>query len=214
MILTELIAEIQALTGRDEDTVLVTDERIVRWLNEAQIHIVKKCVGHIDLETKHVTAIALEDGVYSYGFEGVTPTVFHLLEAYYLDGVLSRRMGYVETDTFDKAYPSPADCADGIPQEWTRRGYAIEVYPVPTASESGKYIRLDYTKRPTAFSISSLEAACDMSDADQGLIYYAASEAFKAIGSKQSESDTYMQYFLSWLEDYRQQKDGFNSLNR
>lgn len=295
MILSALIAEVQALTGREDDTVLVTSARVIRWLNDAQQYIVKRCIGHLDLETKDADAISLISGVYSHSFAYLSPTVQHLLDVYYMDGAQSRQLWYRETSKFDEEHPDPS-LYEGIPCEWTRRGNAIELYPTPSDSEGAyseitlaetvtattwstdgktmtgsgstwktagvtlvevgdvikivsgtnatagycqvvtvtndteivldrsigaspsgvtykfykkvKVLRLNYTKRPETFVIGTLTASSDMSDSEQGLIYFAVSEAFKAIGGKQAESDTYMQYYLAWLDDYRQQKDG------
>jgi len=204
-----LIEEIQALTGRTDDTILITAARCVRWLNEAQLDIVRKCKGHLDLETKDVDAITLVADTFSYSIASFDPVLFYLLRVYYMDGANSIRLEYKDTDEFDSKYPSPADLADGIPSKYTRRANAIEVYPVPTSSEAGDYLRVDYTKRPTAFSVSSLTATCDMNDAYEGLIYFGASKAFKAIGGdKVTESDRYWGYYQNWLDGYQMEKDG------
>ena len=300
--LTELVAEVQAITGREADTVLVTTTRIIRWLNEAQIEIVDKCTGHIDLEHKHVTAVTLVASTFSYSIAAISPTIRHLLKVFYLDGANSKELIFRDIGEFDKLYPSPADLATGIPSYYTRRANTIEVYPVPTSSEGAateitlaetvtdttwdtagkimtgsgstwatagatlveagdvvqvvsgtnatagyyqvitvasdtsitldrsigatpsavtykilnlnKYLRLDYTKKPTVFAAASMSATCDMSDADKGLIYSAVSEAFRSIGGdKVAEADRYREpiskqgWFYSWLDDYRQQKD-------
>ena len=220
MTLSELITEVQALTGREGDTVLITSARVIRWLNEAQNKIINRCYGHLDLETKKADAIELVADTYSYDFSSISPAIHYLLHAYWIDGSASRELDYLDTDKFDEEYPSPSDLATGIPTEFTRRGSTIEIYPVPTSGEAGKYIRLDYTKKPTAFSSDDTTATCDMSDADQGLIYYAVSEAWAAVGNKEQESITWKNRFLDWLESYRAEKDSLymiecnNLLNR
>lgn len=203
-----LIEEIQALTGRTDDTALITAARCVRWLNEAQLKIVNVCKGHLDLEVKDVDAITLVDGTYSYSIASFDPTLYYVLRAFYMDGSNSRQLDWLDTDTFDNEYPSPTDLSDGIPIEFTKRINSLEVYPVPTSAEAGKYLRVDYTKRPTAFSVSDLTAACDMEDATEGLVYFGVSKAFKSIGNKKTESDDYYNYFLDWLDTYRMKKDG------
>lgn len=208
MTLTQLIAEVQSLTGRTGDTVLITSARVVRFLNEAQADIAKTCPGHIDLEVSDSDAITLVAGTYSYSFASLSPTVLYPMRAFYMDGMQSQELEYVDTDEFDNEYPSPADMTPGVPTYFTRRASSIEVYPVPTSADAGKYIRLVYTKKPTDFTTSTLTATCDMSDADQGLIYYAISEALAAIGNKDSESINWRQRYAAWLETYRQEKDG------
>ena len=300
MTLTQLVAEVQALTGRENDSVLITAARVTRWLNEAQSDIVNACRGHLDLDTSGnllfeiataetvanttwnaggtvmtnasaiwktagLTLVAAGDfvkvlsgtnstvgyysvasvdsntqitlnttigtspsgvvyeiyhngclyaGVFQYDFSSITPEIQFLREVFYMDGFNSRRLNYVDTEYFDRDYPSPTDLSTGIPVEWTRRASVIEVYPVPTASEQGKYLRLNYTKKPTAFATASMSATCDMSGADTGLVYFAVSEAFKAIGNKTSEANSYREsvsktgWYYSWLDDYRKEKDG------
>lgn len=208
MTLSELITEVQALTGRENDTVLITQARVIRFLNEAQADISKNCLGHLDLETKDSDAITMVAGTYEYSFASLTPAVLYPLRLFYMDGAASQQLEYLDTDEFDEDFPNPASLASGIPTEWTRRGSTIEIYPVPTASEAGKYIRLDYTKKPTPFAVASLSASCSMLDADQGLLYYAISEAFAAIGSKDADSVSFKQRYLAWIEDYRKDKDG------
>ena len=209
-----MITEIQHLTGHVGDTDLVTTARCARWLNDAQLDIIEHCVGHLDLEYKHPTAITLEDGVYSYSLASLSPALMHFLRAYYIDGANSEELDYKSTEDFDLDYPSPLDGSEGPPTKVTRRGNTIEIYPVPSASEAGKYLRVDYTKRPTAFVTTNLSAVCDMSDADAGLIYFAVSKAFKAIGGeKLSESERYYQYYLDWRDTYRETKDGLLMAN-
>jgi hypothetical protein len=207
MTLSELIAEVQALTGRSDDAVLITSARIVRFLNDAQTEIVRFCPGHIDLEVKDADALTLVTSTYSYSFAALSPAVFHLWAAYYMDGVQSYEMLYRDTEDFDRDHPDPT-AYSGMPTQWTRRAATIEVYPLPTTAENGKYIRLDYTKTPTAFSTGSLTATCQMSDAHKGLIYYSVAEAFRAIGGHQAEADAYKGYFNEWLVDYHDLKDG------
>lgn len=208
--LGNLVTEIQALTGRVADTEIVTTARCVRWLNEAQFDAAKYCRGHVDLEYKHPTAITLATDTYSYSLASLSPALLHFLRAHYLDGDNSRELEYVATEDFDKDYPSPADLLTGIPTEVTKRGNTIEVYPVPTSAEAGKYVRLDYIKRPTVFAVGSLSALCDMSDADELLIDFAVSKAFKAIGGADAmaQSNLYFQYYLNSRENYREEKDG------
>jgi len=205
--LSELITEVQALTGREDDAELITQARVVRFLNMAQDEIVKTCFGHIDLETKDADAITLATETYSYSFASLTPEVFHLLDVFYMDGSMSKKLHYRDTEDFDEDHPDPT-LFSGIPTEWTRRGATIEIYPIPSESEDGKYLRVDYTKVPTAFSTSSLTATCNMAMADQGLVYFAVSEAFKSIGGHPQESADYRNDFYTWLEEYRRLKDG------
>jgi len=209
---TEMITEVQALTGRENDTVLITSARVLRWLNEGQLEIALECTGHLDLETKHATALTLVASTYSYSFSAITPTVLHLLTAFYMDGTGSKELLYRDTEDFDRDHPIPS-LQTGIPNQYTRRGSTIEIYPAPSSAEAGKYIRLDYTKRPTDMSIA--QTTSQLVDSDKGLIYYAVAEAFRAIGGdKVAEANLYRDtvnktgWFYDWLYDYKLQKDG------
>jgi len=204
-----LITEIQLLTGRVGDTEIVTSDQCVRWLNRAQLDIANACNAHINLVHKHDTAITLVADTYSYSIASLSPSLLHFLKAFYIDGTNSKKLSYVRTEDFDLAYPNPLSQSTGIPDEVTRRGMSLEVYPVPTSSEAGKYLRADYAKRPTAFTTSDLTALTDLTDAEEGLVFYATSKAFKAVaGEVLAESDRYWQYYLAWLEGYRQEWDG------
>jgi hypothetical protein len=215
MTLNALIIEVQALTGRTGDTELITSARIVRFLNDAQTEIVKACTGHIDLETKKANAITLVTGTYSYSFASITPAVYFPLTLYYMNGSQSKELLYRDTEDFDRDYPDPT-LQSGIPREWTRRGSTIEVWPLPTSAENGKYLRLDYTKTPTAFTLPTSPAALVialatssvLTESDKGLIYYAVAEVYRAIGGKKQEADDSLQYFYGWLEEYKKLKDG------
>lgn len=207
--LSELIVEVKALCGRTGDTVLVTDTRVTRWLNEAQDAIVRVCTGHLDLETRGNLATLL-NGTYQYALSAVTPSVVHVLEAAYIDGTQSRELDYIDTDEFDDDYPDPANMGvTGIPKVWTRRGQYLELYPVPGSAEVGKAVKINYTKTPTAFAAATPTATCSMLECDNGLIWYALAEAWTVIGQNDSEVTKYKTLFKNWLEEeYRPYKDG------
>jgi hypothetical protein len=203
---SELTTEIQAVTGREDDTVLITNARCTRFLNECQNKIVRVCTGHIDLETDDTTALTLVTDQVSYALSGVSPSVKHPLRLYYMDDEQSKELKYVDTDTFDADHPYPTDTS-GVPREWTRRAGDIEIWPPPSSGENGKYLRLVYTKVPTAFATGSPTATCDMSDADHGLIFYGAAHAFLAIGDRE-QFNNFMMAFTDWLSDYQKDYDG------
>lgn len=207
MALSDLIVEVQALCGHQDDDVLITQSRVTNWLNWAQLRTVRRCPGHMDLETSDVTAFTLVASTWKYSFSGFSPAVFYPLRLYYLDGTQSQLLKYLDTDHFDRDYPSPADLRDGIPFEWTRRAKTVEIYPVPTSGEAGNYLRLDFTKTPTAFDTATLAGTSDLSEADEGLIHFAVSEAFSAIGNKDADVVKYRAKFEDWLDTYRMDKD-------
>jgi hypothetical protein len=60
--LTELIDEVKAAIGRDTDTTLITDTRVLRWLNKAQEDIAEKCPGLTALDFKNTTSVDFTDG--------------------------------------------------------------------------------------------------------------------------------------------------------
>jgi len=207
MALSELITEVQALSKRTSDMVLITQSRVANFLNWAQMRIVRRCPGHVDLETSDVSAITLIASTWQYSFASLSPKVFYPLRLYYMDETASVELYYLETDHFDRDFPSPADLADGIPDLFTRRGSSFEIYPVPTAAEAGNFLRLDYTKIPTAFDTDLLSGTSELLDSDEGLIMFATSEAFSAIGNKDAEAAKYMGKFELWLDNYRMDKD-------
>jgi len=205
--LSELITEVQELCGHTGDTTLITQGRVTNFLNWAQTRILRTCPGHIDLETNDADALTLVDATFEYSFSSLSPAVFYPLRLYYMDGTASKKLKYKDPEWFDLNYPSPTDQADGIPNVWTRRKSQVDIYPVPTSAEAGKYLRLDYTAVFTSFSTSSLSASSDMADVDEGLINFAVGEAFSAIGNKDTDAAKYFALFDNWLEGYRMDKD-------
>ena len=49
----EQIDEVKAAIGRDTDTTLITDTRVMRWLNKAQEEVAEQCPGLTVLDFKN-----------------------------------------------------------------------------------------------------------------------------------------------------------------
>jgi hypothetical protein len=224
--LTELIAEVRSNVGRLTDTLVITDTRITRWLNDAQRHIVRDIVGLVGRDVKDVTSLDLVSSQLSYSIESITPKVAHVLKLYYYDAntgsTESRSMDYLALDEFDNKFPRPDIVDENKPRAWTRRGNSIEIMPIPSATYSddpgNKVLRLDYTAyAPDLSGVSDTSELSVMEDADEGLLYYATAKAWEKIGGTGEQLYAlWMNKFTNptdqsgkkgWLERYKEKSD-------
>ena len=191
---SELCDEVQAITGRVDDTELVTDTRIARWLNEAQRRILDvcphhqalkfQCSGSIDFSTDKIKYLAT-DITYDVTLDVTTRMPMHIENVWLVSGAESRRLTFMPPDEFDQQLidPTHTDAASGKPLRWTLRGHYIQVAPRPSSEWDSVDMRLDCVRPPRDMTAGSSNVS-DISDSDKGLIYYAASEAWAAIGDE------------------------------
>jgi len=208
----ELVDEVRALTGRDDDTVLCTTARILRFLNTAQEKITKACPG---LPCRYVEDIS--------GWQCVTTSnqfslasladgswvPAHVHEVWYRNGSQGHQMDFMPKDEFDENYPDPTDTDDyspGKPVRWTIKGQAMHVAPFPSSDykaaalgEATGHFRVVYTAFP--MDLSNNSTVSDLSQADEGLIMYAVAEAWGAIG-KEDKRAVWKQKYQNWLAEY------------
>ena len=210
----ELADEVQAATGREDDTVLITVSRITRWLNKAQRIIAEKCpdllathfVNTTSLDTSTQLKYAIADiTVNSTADVSETELACYVTDVYYLDGLNSRKLEYKFPDELDEAYPDPthSDVAKDRPTLWTRRGNYIEMFPLCLTAYCDKDLRFDGSFYPSDFSADTTELS-DLSRADEGLIFYATAKAWGAIGNEEKRImwDT---RWKNWLGEYEEQ---------
>jgi hypothetical protein len=223
--LTEMIAEVRNNVGRLTDTTaVITDARITRWLNDAQKHIVREIVGLVGRDVKDITSLDLVSSQLSYSIASITPKIAHVLKLYYYDAnsgsTETIELDYLTLDEFDERWPRPDIVTEDKPYKWTRRGNAVEVIPIPSASYSddpgNKVLRIDYTAYAPDLTIGSDTSELSiMEDADEGLMYYATSKAWETIGSE-DKYQLWMRKFTfpndpedkaGWLERYKLKSD-------
>lgn len=187
----ELTDEIQALTGRIGDTILVDDTWCCRRLNEAQVYIVDHCLQLTDLEFKNTTSIDFATDDVSYDIGDITAAdttdegVAHIQSVWLLDGANSILLDFQPKDEFDAVLidPTSSDHSAGKPTRWTRRGNNIEVAPRPSSTYNGKDMRIDGVRYAAEFATNDTSAS-EIPDADEGLEYYAVAKAFGAMGDE------------------------------
>jgi len=209
---SELTDEIQALVGRPDDTGLCDTTRITRWLNEAQRKIVELCPNLLSMSFVNTTSIDTTQ-VRSYDLAEVsvgdvsTQRICHLFEVYYLDGNESVKLPFVPSDEFDKEYPdfTHTDYSPDKPRCWTRRGYNIELYPYCATTYCDKDLRFvgDYYAEDLATDATAIS---DISNVDEGLIYYGVYKAWGAIGDE-DRCILWRNKFMGWLQDTKDQNE-------
>jgi len=219
----ELETEVQNIVGRESDTVLITDARCTRWLNQAQRMIAEKCPGVHELGFKNTTSVdftqSLSFGLaeFTVGDDTASNHVCHVFGVHYLDGNESRELVFTHTDQFDsiRSDPTHSDYGFDKPFRWTRRGNNIEILPLSACAYCDKDMRLDGDFYPREFTTND-SSESSLNDADEGLILFATAKAWKAIGDEVRAQRTMREFTnpdprggedFGWLEDYKRQND-------
>lgn len=219
--LPELIDEVKELMGRGDDSVVITDARVLRWLNDAQKDIAEKCPGLQCLEMKNTSSVdttqKLEYALADWTSSVVTPSdtadvstenrICHIWNVWYIDGNESRQLHFKPTDEFDtdRADPTHDDYQTYKPDQWTRRGSNLEIRPLCSCSYCDKDLRIDCGVYPREFTATDSTEASVLDDADEGLILYAQSRAWSYCGGDRAaqEAATKWAQYLAWQEDYK-----------
>ena len=211
----ELTDEIRAIVGREgaADKGSITDTRVTRWLNEAQVEIVEKCPGlhgmsfknTISLDTTVTLSYSIAD--ITVGDISVEDAVCRIWDVYYLNGNLSVHLDFMMTDEFDEMYPDPThtDIPHTQPTHWTRRGNTIEMFPLCLTTYCDKDLRFDGDSYAGDFTTNDASSS-DITGADEGLIMYGVARAWEAIGD-QKTSFVWDKKFDIWLDDFKAQND-------
>lgn len=210
----QLIARVKQLIGRAgtfSSTTLDIDNIILDALNEAQIHIVRKTPNILDLQVKDITTLDALTNQYEYNIGSFTIPIAHLMNVWILDGTSSRRLRYRYKDDFDKLYPDVSAIAVGMPDCYTRRGNKIE-FNCPVSSDYNGYaIRVDYAKWAAEFASTVSTAVSQLTQADQGLILFAWSEALRVLAKGNAAlvniADEKRLLFNQWLDEYSDYHD-------
>jgi len=222
----QLVDEVRAIVGRPDDTKLVTDVRVTRWLNEAQRKIVEQVPGlhgttftnAESLDTTQVVKYAITD--ITVGDSTSDYEICRVTDVWYLDGNESRKLKFTFIDEFDEIYPDPthSDVPKDRPERWTRRGGYIELMPMVVTAYCDKDLRFDGDYYAGDFTTNDASAS-DISGADAGLIKYAVWQAWEAIGGPQglieapkwkrrwSNPDPLPSESGGWLEGFKAQND-------
>ena len=220
---TALVDEIQALCGRTGDTVLVTDARVTRWINEAQRVIAENVPGlheltfknTLSLDTTAVLRWSLADITSGLSDDTSVNRIAHVFAVHYLNGLESKKLTYIPVDEFDEIWPDPthSHVPVNICSVWTRRGNYVEIMPLCVTAYHDDDWRFDVGVYPREFTTNDTTAS-DLNDADEGLIAYGVWQAFVAIGSeKATDAAIWRTTFYEWLDDYKGQNDTMHEWN-
>jgi len=221
----ELITETKALIGRAGDTDYITDERVLRWINDAQREIAEKCIGLECLERKNTTSVdttqklsyALADWTFDVTVDATTTNrVCHVKAMYYLDGNESHQLVFKPKDEFDAEIIDPTNSDFDPwykPERFTRRGDYVELYPLCASAYCNKNLRLDAYIYPPDFTGSASTRSSIIDNADKGLIAYAILEAWKHIGGQTGDANAIKWSLVwdKWLEDFQAQNDNLHA---
>ncbi len=217
--LTELIAEVRSIIGRDNDTVLVTDTRVTRWLNEAQEYIVERCPGTMGLDFNNRSSIDFSTGQVRYDITDITvgdstnQVPAHIFAVYFLDGNSSYPLRFVHPDKFNDKWPDPThtDYVVDKPIYWTRVKKQILIQP----RCSSTYDAYDMKITGTAYAgdLSASASTSRLDKADDGLLLYATAQGWRVIGNALKARETMLAFTNpnstegGWLEQYQDQND-------
>jgi hypothetical protein len=214
----ELITEVRTRCGRTNDDILISESRVLDWLNEAQGDIVDNCPGlscvdmiskswDISHDTKRYSTADLTDinDDFTLGAAFITGVWF-------IDGNQSVKLTYLPIDQLDQQYPdlTSTDWNQGNTSVWTLRGSTsnglVEIHPACVSADSTKKLQATGTWYAKDFTGVDSTEVSDLSNADQGLIYYALKESWAAIGEARGDSEAgkYEAKYNAWLDGYKQ----------
>jgi hypothetical protein len=217
---SKLTDEVRALTGREDDTVLIDATRVTRWLNEGQREIAERVPGLFALSFKNTDSIDTTELVqYSIAEISVGDTTVDVItdttgnvvnriwDVKYLDGNETIDLVFQHIDEFDKRFPDPthSDFPQDLPYYWTRRGDYIEILPMCATANCDKDLRFDGDYYPTDLTTAST-CVSQLRLADEGLIKFAVSKVWESVGNEQ-KSAIWMQKFHTWVDEYKAQND-------
>lgn len=222
----ELIDEVKAAIGRDTDTTLITDARVMRWLNKAQEDIAEKCTGLTALDFRNVDSVdftatrswPLRDWTSSNtsnaaGTDNTTANhICHIYRAYYCLSTQSHKLDYLTLPDFDDRFTdltNTGDFTSSSVQYFTRRGNSIEIAPGCTTDECDNTFRLDGSLYPSDFTATTSTATSGLERADDLLIAYAVFKAWAYIGKKE-EAGAWLTKYNGLLSEYKTRNDTLN----
>jgi hypothetical protein len=180
----QLITTVRTRSGRSNDSVLITAEFVLDALNEAQIQIVRRSPGMIDLETIDEAAYQLSTDQTTLDLSTIDPAHISKIQLLILDidgkddGTRRQGIEYMRKDRFFCKYVIPASETASEPVHYTRVGNTL-YFNCPVSEEfNGNDLRFDYTKFATAFPTIISTNTSDIKDADKGLILFALAECY------------------------------------
>lgn len=201
--ISEIITEIKGLVGRSRSvgTDIDLDTILLNAINYVQDLIVKKCPCILELQVKDTTTLDTVEDQYEYSIASLD--IAHLQDVWILDGTSTHKLTFIDLELFDDRFPDVDSESVGLPDYYTRRGSNIE-FNCPIDSEyASKDIRLNYCKKPAAFTSSISDATCDINDIDTGLILYGWYKALTVVSKNNPNLALAKRVeFNEWLDEY------------
>lgn len=207
----QLIATVRARAGRASDQVLITAAFTLDALNEAQLEIVRRSPGLLDLDVSDETTFQVSTADTEVDIESIDPA--HIQDIWLLNGAATRRRGirYRPKDEHFERYIIIAGRGDGEWLRYTRQGTKL-IFDMPLASDYDElFLRIDYTAWATPFDAVDSDDESDLKDADKGLIFFALAEIYDEIATsnpklevKALKTRALFENWLSMYQDYNQ----------
>jgi len=211
---TALTDEVQALCGRPTNQVLLTNDRVTRWLNEAQRKIAEECPGLDELQFDNETSLDTTE-VIIYALNEITIgdatdiRPCYIFDVFYLDGQESRKLEWIHPDEFEAAYPDPthSDIAKHKPTHWTMQadlsGGYIKMMPFCLTTYCDKDLRIVGSAYPEDFTVEDTTRGLFI-DCDDAMIAYGVCKGWGAIRDE-NKASVLLQKFVGTLEDIKTQ---------
>ena len=209
-----LTDEVQTICGRPTNQVILTNERVTRWLNEAQRKVAEECPDLEELQ--FVNEVSFDTtGTILYALNEITvgdetdQLPCYIFDVFFLDGHESRKLEWIHPDEFDREYPDPthSDIAKHRPTHWTMQadlsGGYVKMMPFCLTTYMDKDLKFVGSMYPAEFTVEDTTRG-RLKDCDDALIAYGVCKGWGAIGQEE-KSGIWWQKFIGTLEDIKNQ---------
>ena len=150
---TDILLHVKRQFG-DEAAVQVTDEDIIRWINQGQTEIFNRIEP---IKSTAQTDVQANEANYNF------PEDLSRVQAIYVAGIPLKHLSTQEAEEYILSH-DPESTVRALPEYWTEWGGTFTFYPVPSQSISGG-ITLKYIKKPNR--IESVDSVLSVPD-----VYY------------------------------------------
>lgn len=204
-----LITEVKARAGRPNDTVLITRAFVLAALNEAQLQIVRRSPGLIDLVTIDKTTFTIATNDIEVDISSLAPA--HIDKIWILNGTETRRKGleFVPKDEFFRQNIIIAQQSPAEPWKYTRFGKILYFNRPVSSDYNGLKLRMDYTKWATTLTDGAGTSV--LSDSDEGLRFFAQARCYDEMALSVPRLETkalkVRSFFEKWLGEYQNYND-------
>lgn len=202
---SDLITAVKARAGRPNDTVLISRTFVLAALNEAQLQIVRRSPGLIDLVTIDTTTFSIATNDTEVDISTLAPA--HIDKIWILNGAETRRKGLelIPKDEFFRQNILIAQQSATEPWKYTRYGNTLYFNRPVSSDYNGLFLRMDYTKFATALTDGA--GTSDLSNSDKGLILFAQAESYDEMALSVPRLETkalkVRGLFEKWLSEYQ-----------